>query len=154
MSQGTFSALAYLEDLVEGITPKTDLHHGFVATNRGGGFTIPLEERANSTRYFEMSLDGLATDDGAAGLSGRKRVRVNCRVRYDIPQDSGFLTRQINEDTSDLINTLKGPQYNLATTGIVSLIPFEARLETILDQQGERLAFILILPYDLLYLEA
>ena len=101
-----------------------------------------------------MSLDGLATDDGQAGLSGRKRVRVNCRVRYDIPQDSGFLTRQINEDTSDLINTLKGPQYDLANTGIVSLIPYEARLQTILDQQGERLAFILILPYDLLYLES
>lgn len=154
MSQGTFSALAYLEDLVEGITPKTDLHHGFVATNRGGGFTIPLEERANSTRYFEMSLDTFATDDGMSGTSGRKRVRVNCRVRYDIPKDSGFLERLINEDTSALIDTLKGPQYDQANTGIVSVITGASRRESIFNQQGEQLAYILILPYDLLYLEA
>ena len=154
MSQGTFAALTYLENLVEGITPKTDSHNGFVAIQRGGGYASTLEERANSTRYFEITLDGLALDDGAAGLSGRKRVRVNCRVRYDIPQDAGFLTRQINEDTSSLINTLKGPQYDLVNTGIVSLIPLDARLESITDQQGERLAFILVLPYDLLYLEA
>ena len=154
MSQGIFSALSYLEDLVQGITPKTDSHHGFVAINRGGGYTPSLEERSNSTRYFELALDGLAQDDGAAGLSGRKRCRVNCRVRYDLPHDSGFLTRQINEDAADLINTLKGPQYSLATTGIVSLIPLEARLESINDAQGERFAFILVLPFDLLYLEA
>ena len=154
MSQGIFSALTYLEDLVEGIPPKTDLHHGFVAVNRGGGFSSPLNERSNSTRYFELVLDGLAQDDGAAGLSGRKRCRVNCRVRYDVPHDPGFLTRQINEDAADLINTLKGPQYSLATTGILSLIPFEARLDSILDAQGERIAFILVLPFDLLYLEA
>ena len=154
MSQGIFQALEYLENQVEGITPKTDSHHGFVATNRGTGHTIPLEERANSTRYFEMRIDGLAQDDGQAGLSGRKRSRVLCRVRYDIPQDDGFLLRLMNEDCSVLIDTLKGPQYNLVITGIVSLIPLEATIETILDQQGERLAFILSLPFDLLYLEA
>jgi len=154
MSQGIKSALAYLEDLVEGITPKTDLHHGFVAVTRGGGLTIPLEARPNSTRYFELRIDGLAKDDGQAGLSGRKRSRILCRVKYDIPQDDGFLLRMMNEDTSDLINTLKGPQYNLATTGITSLIPLDATIETILDQQGDRLAFVLSLPFDLLYLEA
>src|SRR6056300_1194605 len=129
MSQGIFSALEYLENQVENITPKTDAHHGFVATNRGTGHTIPLEERANSTRFFEMRIDGLAQDDG-------------------------FLLRLMNEDCSALINTLKGPQYDLSTTGIVSLIPLEATIQTILDQQGERLAFILSLPFDLLYLEA
>jgi|TARA_Y100000033_G_scaffold38850_1_gene38268 hypothetical protein len=154
MSQGIFSALTYLENLVQGITPKTDLHHGFVAINRGGGLTVSLEDRPNSTRYFELALDGLAQDDGAAGLSGRKRCRVNCRVRYDVPHDPGFMTRQINEDAADLINTLKGPQYSLATTGILSLIPYEAQLESITDAQGDRFAYILVLPFDLLYLEA
>ena len=154
MSQGIFEALAYLEDLVEGITPKTDSYHGFVAVNRGTGQTIPLEQRSNSTRYFELRVDGLAQDDGQAGLSGRKRSRVLCRVRYDIPQDDGFLLRLMNEDCSNLINTLKGPQYNLSTTGIVSLIPLEATIESIFDTQGERFAFILSLPFDLLYLEA
>jgi len=154
MSQGIFSALTYLEDLVQGVTPKTDLHHGFVAINRGGGLTATLNDRPNSTRYFELVLDGLAQDDGAAGLSGRKRCRVNCRVRYDVPHDPGFMTRQINEDAADLINTLKGPQYSLATTGILSLIPYEAQLESINDAQGDRFAYILVLPFDLLYLEA
>ena len=154
MSQGIFSALSYLEDLVEGITPKTDLHHGFVAVNRGSGLTVKLDDRPNSTRYFELRVDGLAQDDGAAGLSGRKRSRINCRVKYDIPQDDGFLLRLMNEDTSDLINTLKGPQYSLSTTGIVSLIPFSATIETILDAQGDRLGFVLTLPFDLLYLES
>jgi hypothetical protein len=154
MSQGIFSALEYLENQVENITPKTDAHHGFVATNRGTGHTIPLEERANSTRFFEMRIDGLAIDDGQAGLSGRKRSRIQCRVRYDIPHDSGFLTRQINEDVADLIDKLKGPQYQLATTGIISLIPLQATLETILDDRGEVFAYLLILPFDLLYLES
>ena len=154
MSQGIFSALSYLEDLVEGITPKTDAHHGFVAVNGGGGLTVKLDDRPNSTRYFELRVDGLAQDDGAAGLSGRKRSRINCRVKYDIPQDDGFLLRLMNEDTSDLINTLKGPQYSLSTTGIVSLIPFQPTIETILDAQGDRLGFVLVLPFDLLYLES
>lgn len=154
MTQGIFSALEYLENQVENITPKTDAHHGFVATNRGTGHTIPLEERANSTRFFEMRIDGLAQDDGQAGLSGRKRSRIQCRVRYDIPHDSGFLTRQINEDVADLIDKLKGPQYQLATTGIISLIPLQATLETILDDRGEVFAYLLILPFDLLYLES
>ena len=92
MSQGIFSALEYLENSIEAISPKTDSHHGFVAINRGGGFTASLEDRPNSTRYFELAIEGLAIDDGQAGLSGRKRSRVLCRVRYDIPHDSGFLT--------------------------------------------------------------
>jgi len=154
MSQGIFSALNYLENLVEGITPKTDSHHGFVAVNRGNGRTIPLESRSNNTRYFELRIDGLAQDDGQAGLSGRKRSRVLCRVKYDIPQDQGFLLRLMNEDCADLIDTLKGPQYDLSTTGIVSLIPLEPTTETIFDQQGERLVLMLSLPFDLLYLEA
>ena len=154
MSQGIFSALEYLENSIEAINPKTDSHHGFVAINRGGGFTASLEDRPNSTRYFELAIEGLAIDDGQAGLSGRKRSRVLCRVRYDIPHDSGFLTRQINEDVADLIDKLKGPQYQLATTGIISLIPLQATLETILDDRGEVFAYLLILPFDLLYLES
>jgi hypothetical protein len=70
-----------------------------------------------------------------------------------VPHDQGFLLRLINEDVADLIDTLKGPQYNLASTGIVSLIPLDATLTTILDNQGDRFAYILVLPFDLLYLE-
>ncbi len=79
MSQGIFAALTYLEDLVEGITPKTDLHHGFVAVNRGGGLTSQLTQRSNSNRFFDLALDGLAHDAGAARLSRRQAYRVHCR---------------------------------------------------------------------------
>ncbi len=154
MSQGTFSALKYLENSIESITPKSDAHHGFVATNRGDGYTAALEDRPNSNRYFELELEGLAQDDGQAGLSGRKRIRVNCRVRYDIPQDQGYIKRMINEDTSSLINTLKGPNYDTVNTGIVSLIPLTPLLESVLDAQGDTFAFMLSLAFDLLYLEA
>ena len=66
---------------------------------------------------------GFATDDGEAGLSGRKRTAINLQVRYDVPQSIGFLQLMMNEDASKLIDTLKGPDYVLATSGIVSLIP-------------------------------
>jgi hypothetical protein len=60
----------------------------------------------------------------------------------------------MTEDTSDLIDTLKGPNYDLVNTGIVSVITQPPILEPILDQQGEPLALRLTLPFDLLYLEA
>ena len=154
MSQGIFSALTFLENLIQGITPKSDAHHGYVAVNRGNGYGAALEDRPNSNRYFELSIADLAVDDGQAGLSGRKRVRINCRVRYDIPHDAGYLMRLINEDASQLIDTLKGPNYETATTGIVSLIPLPTMLEPITDAQGDIIAHIFIMQFDLLYLEA
>jgi len=154
MSQGTFAALAYLENMIENITPKTDVHHGFVAINTGDGYTQDLDNRPNSNRYFELALGTLASDDGQAGLSGRKRITVNCNVRYDVPHDMGFLYRIINEDTALLIDTLKGPEYDTVNTGIVSLIPSLPIVEPVLDAQGDTIAFILTLQFDLLYLEA
>ena len=154
MSKGTFAALTYLENMIEGITPKTDAHHGFVAINTGDGYTQDLDNRPHSNRYFELALSTLAADDGQAGLSGRKRVTVNCNVRYDVPHDNGFLYRMINEDASSLINTLKGPEYDTVNTGIVSLIPLSPLVEPVLDPQGDTIAYILTLQFDLLYLEA
>jgi len=154
MSKGIFSALEYVENLIELTTPKSDVHHGFVAVNRGDGLTASLENRPHSNRYFELELEGLAQDDGQAGISGRKRSRVNLRVRYDIPSDQGYLMRLINEDVSYLIDTLKGPNYDTINTGIVSIIPLTPLLEPVLDAQGDALAFMLSLAFDLLYLEA
>jgi len=154
MSKGIFSALEYIENLIESTTPKSDIHHGFVAINRGDGLTASLENRPHSNRYFELELEGLAQDDGQAGISGRKRSRVNVRVRYDLPNDQGYLMRLINEDTAFLIDTLKGPNYDTINTGIVSIIPLTPLLEPVLDAQGDPLAFMLSLAFDLLYLEA
>ena len=153
MSQGIFKATEKLEDMIEGITPKTDAHHGFIAIATGNGITQPLDQRPNSTRYFEIETVSYAADDGEAGLSGRKRTSMELRVRYDIPQDIGFLRRLINEDAAKLIDTLKGPNYDLVNTGIVSLIPGTPTTENIQDINGEVLALLLLLPFELLYLE-
>ncbi len=153
MSQGIFKATEKLEDMIEGITPKTDAHHGFIAIETGNGRTQPLDQRPNSTRYFEIITLNFASDDGEAGLSGRKRTSMELRVRYDIPQDLGFLRRLINEDASKLIDTLKGPDYDLVNTGIVSLIPSVPSTDNIQDINGVVEAVLLLLPFDLLYLE-
>ena len=61
--------------------------------------------------------------------------------------------RLINEDAALLIDKLKGPYYNLSTSGIVSLIPEQPRIEGIPDEAGNVIALFLILPFTLLYLE-
>lgn len=152
MSQGIFSALNYLEEQIEAILPKTDLHQGFVAINSSGRVS-PLEAHQNTNRYFELRLDAFAIDDGEAGLSGRRRARVVLRVRYDIGEIH-YLERMIAEDAASLLLTLKGPDYQLATTGIVSLIPGEPVTEPVLDPTSEITSLVLSLPFDLLYLEA
>ena len=153
MSQGIFKAIEKLEDMIEAITPKTDAHHGFIAISTGNGRTQPLDQRPNSTRYFEIDTISFASDDGEAGLSGRKRTSMELRVRYDIPQDFGFLKRMINVDAAKLIDTLKGPDYDLVNTGIVSLIPDIPTTDNIQDINGTVEAIVLLLPFDLLYLE-
>ena len=154
MSQGIFKSLEKLEDMIQAITPKTDSHQGFVAIQTGNGRTLPLDQRPNVNRYFEIETITFAEDDGLAGLSGRKRTSLELRLRYDIPNDIGFLKRMINEDASKLIDTLKGPNYDLSTTGIVSVIPGTPSTEPLADVNGELFGFILLVPFDLLYLEA
>ena len=154
MSQGIREALDFLQGQVEAIPPKTDAHHGFVCAATGNGLSLALEEMNGNNRYFEMVVSAFPIDDGQAGLSGRKRATVDLRVRYDIPRDQAFMMRMIAEDTADLIDKLKGPNYDLVTTGIVSLITSPPIFEPILDPQGERVAFVLTLPFDLLYLES
>ena len=152
MRQGIFSALTYLEDQLEATTPKTDLHHGFVAHARANGSVVPLEERFNSQRFFQLDIAEMPSDDGAAGLSGRRRALIDLRVRYDIPQDSTYLARLVAEDAELLLVTLKGPDYSLSTTGIVSVIPEPPLYEPL--NLGEQGVYILTIPFTLLYLEA
>lgn len=153
MSQGIFEASKKLESMIENITPKTDAHHGFLAIQTGNGRTQTLEQRPNSNRYFEINTINFASDDGEAGLSGRKRSSLELRVRYDIPNDLGFLKRLINEDCSKLIDTLKGPDYDLVNTGIVSVITGIPSTQPIQDINGNIEGIVLLLPFDLLYLE-
>ena len=125
MSRGIFEALNYIKNMIQEIDPKTDTHQGFISI-----------------------------DDGSAGLSGRKRTSVEIQVRYSIPKEAGFRVRMMNEDASKIIDKIKGPQYNFNETGIVSVIPGQSRLEEITDINGVIVAHVLIVPFDLLYLEA
>lgn len=152
MSQGIYAALDYLEGQIEATLPKTDSHHGFVSITSSGRVG-PLEAHQNTTRYFECRLERYGVDDGEAGISGRRRATVNLRVRYDIGE-LHFMERMMAEDAAALLVTLKGPQYNLSSTGIVSVIPGEPTTEPILDPTSEVMALVLTFPFDLLYLEA
>lgn len=154
MSQGIKAALEHLENTIMAIVPKTDLNNSFVAIQRGDGFTLDLDERSFNNRRFELTIDIFPIDDGATGLSGRKRTRVDLRVRYEIPTDYGYLSRMIAEDVSKLIETLKDPTYDLENTGIISVIPLQPTFEPIADINGARVAFILTIPFDLLFLES
>ena len=155
MSQGIFSACKQLEQMIEAISPKTDVHHGFTTINaRTGGRVSPLEARQHTNRSFEIRLNGFSRDDGAAALSGRRRVPLILRVKYEVPAEEHYLERLINEDAALLLLALKGPDYNLATSGILSVIPGEATAEPILDPTIEAHFLILSFPFDLLYLEA
>ena len=154
MSRGIFKALTKLKDMVEAIDPKTDIHQGFVCINDGSGLVSPLNTRFQSQRQFAFEIVSLAMDDGSAGLSGRKRVTVEIHVRYAIPKEEGFKIRMMTEDSGKLIDTIKGPQYDFNTSGIVSVIPLQSRAEIITDDVGEILGHMLIVPFDLLYLEA
>ena len=136
------------------ITPKRDTHHGFVAHGRAGGMTPPLTQRAHSTRFFTLEVSGFTEDDGAAGLSGRRRATINLNVRYDVPQDQLYLQRMIAEDAESLLVKLKGPDYDLTNTGIVSVIPSAPTVEPIDPTNDQGGAVLLILPFTLLYLEA
>tara|TARA_Y100000592_G_C5481143_1_gene325597 strand:- start:7416 stop:7874 length:459 start_codon:yes stop_codon:yes gene_type:complete len=152
MSQGIYSALTFLEDQIMSIDPKSDVHHGFVCHNRANGVVSPLDQRFNSTRYFELSVQDFPEDDGAAGLSGRRRARISCDVRYDVPQsDTLYLQRLVSEDADSILLKLKGPNYSLATTGILSVIP-EPPIYGPIDTDEQ--SFVLSVPFTLLYLEA
>ena len=154
MSRGIFKALTKLKDMIEAIDPKTDIHQGFVCINDGSGLVSPLNTRFQSQRQFAFEIVSLAMDDGSAGLSGRKRVTIEIHVRYAVPKEEGFKIRMMTEDSGKLIDTIKGPQYDFNTTGIVSVIPLQSRAELITDDVGEILGHLLIVPFDLLYLEA
>ena len=154
MSQGIAAALTHLESKLMEITPKRDTHHGFVAHGRAGGMVTPLTQRAHSTRYFTLEVSGFTEDDGAAGLSGRRRATINLNVRYDIPQDQLYLQRMIAEDAESLLVKLKGPDYEMTNTGIVSVIPSAPTVEPIDPTNDQGGAVLLILPFTLLYLEA
>ncbi len=152
MSRGISSSLDFLIDMIQSILPKTDVYHNFVYIKSDGQIDN-LEDLGNQTRYFDLRFDTYSQDDGMAGLSGRKRSKLTLKVRYDIGRDKAYTDRMIAEDSSYLINKLMGPDYSFNTTGIVSLVLQNSTIESITNREGVLLAYILNLPFDLIFME-
>lgn len=153
MSKGISESMDFLINSIQNILPKRDTYHNFICTSTGQGDIDSIDNNGNQTRLFELRLDSFSEDDGMAGISGRKRSKFTLRVRYDIGRDKGMLNRMMSEDASYLINTLKGPDYDFNNTGIVSLILQNATINTITNREGIDLAYILEIPFDLLFME-
>jgi hypothetical protein len=154
MSQGISSAFSFLVNRLEALIPKTDESQGFVCVDPASGMELLTDRRPNTLRLFELRTTTFPHDDGQAGITGRKRLTAELRVRYDIPRDVGLLERIVGEDSSQLVNSLRDPAYSLATTGITSLITGEATTTPLLDESGNPAALLLIVPFDLLFSEA
>ena len=138
---------------VEALTPKTDIHHGFIRVRDGAGLTQMIEQHYHTMRLFDIIPLSMPQDDGMLGISTRKRAGLTLRVFYGTPQDSGYMERMAIEDTSQIIETLKQPDYNSNTTGIISLVVNPAQLQEITNEIGEVRAHLLTIDFDLLYLE-
>lgn len=152
MSKGISSSIDHLIDRIENLSPKSDSYHSFLCISDSTGRNQSLESRSNQNRLFDIKFQSLASDDGQAGISGRKRIDLLLRVRYDIGGDLSLLDRMIVEDSSQLINALKLPNYDFENTGIVSLIPSISNLTEITNDPSQ-IGYILNLPFTLLYLE-
>lgn len=152
MSKGISSSIDHLIDRIETLSPKSDSYHSFLCISDSTGRNQSLESRSNQNRLFDIKFQSLASDDGQAGISGRKRIDLLLRVRYDIGGDLSLLDRMIAEDSSQLINALKLPNYDFENTGIISLIPSISNLMEITSDPSQ-IGYILNLPFTLLYLE-
>lgn len=152
MSKGISSSIDHLIDRIENLSPKSDSYHSFLCISDSTGRNQSLESRSNQNRLFDIKFQSLASDDGQAGISGRKRIDLLLRVRYDIGGDLSLLDRMIAEDSSQLINALKLPNYDFENTGIISLIPSISNLMEITNDPSQ-IGYILNLPFTLLYLE-
>ena len=153
MSKGIRESLDLLVNRLEALTPKTDAHHGYIAMRDGSGLTQLLEQNYHNIRYFDLSPLSMPQDDGMLGISTRKRITLALRVLYALPSDLGYIERMAIEDASQLIESLKQPDYNSNSTGIISLVVSPSALNEITNELGEVRAHLLTIDFDLLYLE-
>jgi len=152
--KGIRAILRILEDVIEGITPKTDITHRFLSMGSGDGFTGVLDLYQNQNRIFEILLDSLSQDDGQAGLSGRKRTGFKVRVKYDLNE---LQSRKLlaSEDSSYIIEGLKDPNnYQTNLSGIINIIPQGGGVLEESFEQETNPTIYLNLNFDLLYLES
>ena len=154
MSQGISEALDWVIERIEAIVPKRNLSQPFTCLRDGLGQSYGRETMTLTQRLFWLTPESLPEDDGELGISGRKRLRVILNVWYALPHERALAERMLLEDTAYIIDSLKGPNYNQSTTGIVSLVLQPSTLDPLLDDTGEPTGTLLNITFDLLYLEA
>ena len=154
MSQGISESFDLIIERIESLVPKRNLSQPFTCLRNSLGNSYGRETMTLTQRLFWLTPESLPEDDGELGISGRKRVRVNLSVWYALPHEQALAERMLLEDTAYIIDTLKSPNYNQSTTGIISLVLQPSTLEPMLDDTGEPTGTLLNITFDLLYLEA
>ena len=155
MSQGIRAALNKLDDMIENAVPKTDQYHGFVSINSREGSINLIDDTTSNTRFFDIRTSSFGQDGGLSGLSGNKTGFFEVVIRYDIPRNPQDRLLIMAEDAANIINTIKGPDYDLPVTGIINCVVDVSPTTTpILDDDGDEVASLLIVPFTMIYLES
>lgn len=151
--RGIRQAIDFIYSKIEAISPKSDIYNGFVASHKGKGGSLPLEQRQTS-RLFDIQFVNYGKDDGEAGVTGRKRADINIRVLYQASADKQLLDIQISEDASLIIDALQYPYYDYLNTGILTIqLLQDSLVSSILDNNGKEQAYLLTLNLFILYRE-
>jgi len=152
--RGIRQAIDFIYSKIEAIEPKSDIYNGFVASHKGKGGSLPLEQRQTS-RLFDIQFVNYGKDDGEAGVTGRKRADINIRVLYQASADKQLLDIQISEDASLIIDALQYPSYDYLNTGILTINCQlqNSGVSSILDNNGKEQAYLLTLNLFILYRE-
>lgn len=138
MSMGIRSALGRIIDMIEIIVPKTDHYNHFVCLRHLDGVSYSLESSGLSERSFDFFLRSLPEDDGMAGISLRKRVECQIRIKYNTISAVESTLKQVlmAEDASSVINQLlNAALYDTATTGIASITTGQPYVDTPVQEQ-------------------
>ena len=146
-------ALTQLTDMIQSSTPPSEETHRFVSVDDADGISTDIYERSGNMRLFDIkpAQQQLPIDDGDAGLSGRKRSHRVIRVRYDLPHDETLRTNIVSEDVTHLIDTIKGPDYQPATSSITTVLPGSPSYEILYAQDGNPIAWLVLIPIDILF---
>jgi hypothetical protein len=151
--KGIRASMLKITDMIESITPKTDPFQNFVCLKTLSGNGFGLESSGLGERYFDFLFRSLPQDDGFSGISLRKLVELQIRVKYNLVSsvESSFKEMQMAEDVTSIINTLLNPDYDSANTGIVSIVTGQPLIET--PPQELNQFILLIIPFTLRFYE-
>lgn len=162
---GPTDIIATLTNIVESVTPRTMSARAFAASESAtGGFSRDIIEDPSRgrTRSFVVRLsDDMPRDDGAAGTPGRRlRAVFDVKVLY-LSSDLTLpaMLAAMGEDAGAIIRATQSvPAWDVATTGIVTVVPGEQLTREPAEQDTETgsrtIGQFLTIPLPIVYREA